>query len=158
MQALTKNQENFCQALVNNASIANDTEAYRASYKTTTKNLASVNLDAHKVRHNPKVTQRINELKAINARKQGNKPTVESLTGELEQARQVGAETSNSGGMTSATMGKAKLNDLLPDSHTHVHHTGSIQHVFSKMTAEELRESLSETRQKLDNLLLIEPD
>ena len=69
--------------------------------------------NAVRLKGNEKVADRIAELQ--DEAKERTLVTVERLTAELEEARQLALEVSNPSAAVSATMGKAKLNGLLID-------------------------------------------
>lgn len=111
MDKLTAKQEAFALKYVecNNAS-----EAYRHAYDVG-KNTKPETVweEACKTLARHKVSTRVAELQE--ALRERTMVTVESITAELEEARQVGRSTEQSSAMTSASMGKAKLHGLLVD-------------------------------------------
>ncbi|MFC4526402.1 terminase small subunit [Dyella halodurans] len=100
---LTVKQEKFCQAYIETG---NASEAYRQVYSAKG-NAATVARSAHEVLENPKVAARVAELKED--QKDRHNVTVDSLLGELEEARKVGKEKGQAAAMVTATMSKAKL-------------------------------------------------
>ena len=108
---LTPKQEAFALKYVE---CGNASEAYRTCYdvKLDAKP-EGIWVDACKALAVPKVSQRVYELQAKAAER--TLVTVESLTVEYEQARQVGMTEAQSAGMTAATTGKAKLHGLITD-------------------------------------------
>lgn len=103
---LTAKQEAFCLAYIETG---NASEAYRMSYNALNMKPTTVNRMAKEQMDNSKIAARIAELrKPIMQR---HNVTVDSLIGELEEARQAAltAETPQAGAAVGATMGKAKL-------------------------------------------------
>src|SRR3954469_12972599 len=97
-------QETFAQ---NVASAMSLVEAYKqAGYDRNDGNAA-------RLKGNDRVTARIRELQ--DEAKKRTLVTIQTLTAELEEARQLALEVSNPSAAVSATMGKAKLNGLLVD-------------------------------------------
>jgi hypothetical protein len=107
---LTIKQENFCQKYIETG---NASEAYRHAYNAKTTKLEAIHVRASELLSNGKVAVRIAELKEINAKR--HHITVDSITFELEEARQIARDTMNASGMIQATLGKAKLHGLLKD-------------------------------------------
>lgn len=103
---LTGKQEKFCQVFVETG---NATEAYRASYSTENMKNETVNEEASRLRNNPKLSTRIEEIKKEHRLR--HNITVDDLLDELEESRitALNAETPQSSAAVSATMGKAKL-------------------------------------------------
>jgi len=104
--ALTPKQENFCIAYLETG---NASEAYRRSYDAAGMSQNALNREASVMLDNPKIAQRLAELRApVIAKAQ---LTVEDLLMELEEARKaaLSAATPQTGPAVSATMGKAKL-------------------------------------------------
>lgn len=107
--ALTIKQEAFCQAYIETG---NASEAYRKAYASDKMKTESINRKAKELLDNGKVAARLVELRG--EIKQRHDVTVDSLLGELEEARQAAlqAETPQSSAAVAATMGKAKLTGL----------------------------------------------
>ena len=101
---LTPKQEAFCLAYIETG---NASEAYRMSYSAEKMTAASVSVAASRLLDNAKIALRIAELKAKHAKR--HEITVDDLIAELEEARQLAIDTSQSGSAVTATMGKAKL-------------------------------------------------
>jgi phage terminase small subunit len=110
MPALTPKREAFCQAYIETGSQA---EAYRRSYQVreSTKQ-ATIMESASRLAAMPDISARVAELRE--AHRERHMITVDSLIGELEEARQAAlqAETPQTSAAVSATMGKAKLAGL----------------------------------------------
>ena len=100
----------------------NAAEAYRQVYnvRPNTKS-ATVRDSAWRLLQDPDVTQMVMELED-EAREQ-HLVTVEGLTNELETARDLAETTNQPAAMTSAIMGKAKLNGLGVDKKHVTHET-----------------------------------
>ena len=101
---LTPKQESFCLAYIETG---NASEAYRQAYSASRMKSATVNSKAYELLRNGEITARIDELKANHAKR--HEITVDDLIAELEEARQLAIDTSQSGSAVTATMGKAKL-------------------------------------------------
>ncbi|WP_052043712.1 terminase small subunit [Oligella urethralis] len=101
---LTPKQEAFCLAYIETG---NASEAYRQAYSASRMKSATVNSKAYELLRNGEITARIDELKANHAKR--HEITVDDLIAELEEARQLAIDTSQSGSAVTATMGKAKL-------------------------------------------------
>ncbi len=99
--------ENYCQRFIETG---NKSEAYRAAYTNSVKWADSaINPKASNYHKSDKVQARLMELQVEHTVR--HNITVDSLIGELEEARQCAmtAETPQSSAAISATMGKAKL-------------------------------------------------
>ena len=107
---LTPKQEKFCQSFIETE---NGSESYKKVYNVEKMSDGSVYVEVSRLFDNPKITLRLEQLRAKHA--EDNSVTVKSLTDELEQARAVGKKEGQAGGMVSATMGKAKLHGLIMD-------------------------------------------
>ena len=108
---LTPKQEAFAMVYVETG---NASEAYRTAYdvdNNTSNN--SISVEASKLKNNPKITLRIEELQEL--AQERHSITVDSLTDELENARKTAQEAGQASAMVAATMGKAKLHGLLTD-------------------------------------------
>jgi phage terminase small subunit len=103
---LTPKQESFAQKYVETG---NASEAYRQAYSTKGKGENLVWSEACKVLKHPKVSQRVDELKAEHQKR--HNVTVDSLLQELEEARTTAqtSEKPQTAAMVSATMGKARI-------------------------------------------------
>ena len=108
---LTPKQEAFAMAYVE---YGNASKAYKAAYDVNENtNNNSISVEASKLKNNPKITLRIEELQEL--AQERHSITIDSLTKELEQARKTAQEAGQSSAMVAATMGKAKLHGLLTD-------------------------------------------
>lgn len=111
---LTPKQEAFCMAYVETG---NASEAYRRAYDVGNMKAATVNRTAKELLDNPKITARIAALQAEH--RERHNITIDSLTDELEAARQLAFAEGKASAAVAATMGKAKLHGLLKDTHEH---------------------------------------
>lgn len=119
--ALTQAQDNFAAAYVETG---NASEAYRRAYPKSLKwTVDSVCNKASEALRHVGISARVNELRAMAAKK--HEVTVHSLIAELEEARAIAlqAETPQTSAAVSATMGKAKLCGL--DKQV-IEHTGGM--------------------------------
>lgn len=89
-------------------------DAYVRTYKPKTTRRNSLDCAAWKVSSRPRVKKFIETSRRILLEEAG--VTVQSLTEELEEARQLARETKQANAMVTATMGKARLNGLLKDN------------------------------------------
>ena len=104
--ALTIKQEKFAQLVVE---LGDNSKAYRGAYDASRMKPETVHRSAKELTDNPKVSTRIDELRAEAAK--AHRCTVESLLQELEETRvsALNRETPQCGAAVAATMGKAKL-------------------------------------------------
>lgn len=109
---LTIKQEAFCFAYVETG---NASEAYRVVYEAQNMKPETVNRKAKELLDHPKVSAKIDELRADAAKR--NEVTVDDLVIELENARKVALSlpTPQVSAAVTATMGKAKLLGLIAD-------------------------------------------
>ena len=104
---LTLEQEAFAMAHVESG---NASKAYTEAYDVddnTSVNIISV--EASKLRNNPK------KLRDAGACTRRHSITIDSITDELDKARQTAKEARQASAIIAATMGKAKLHGLLTD-------------------------------------------
>lgn len=101
---LTPKQEKFCIVYLETG---NASEAYRQSYDAENMSQNALNREASVMLDNPKIAQRLEQLRAPIIKKA--QLTVEDLLRELEEARQLAIQTEAPAPAVSATMGKAKL-------------------------------------------------
>lgn len=116
MAGLTPKQEKFAQVYVETG---NASEAYRQSYSTANFKPESINVNASKLLADAKVSLRIDELKALHARR--HDMTVDDIRAMLIEDREFAREMETPAAAVSATMGMAKLYGHLRDK---VEHTG----------------------------------
>ena len=108
---LTARQENFALAYV---ATSNASEAYRRAFGVAPNTKPeTIWSESSRILKNRKVTARVIELQAMN--RDAMAVSVESLTIELEEARQMALEARNESAAIAATLGKAKLHGLLSE-------------------------------------------
>lgn len=111
MTVLTAKQEAFCRAFIETG---NASEAYRIAYDVGENTKPeTVWKRSSELLSNGAVSGRVAELKAEAAERL--MVTVQSLTEELNEARDLAKKVENPAAMTGAIMGKAKLHGLLVD-------------------------------------------
>lgn len=110
MIKLTPKQEKFSQLYIE---LSNASEAYRRSYNAENMKDESIHVNACKLLSDAKVAQRVKELQEMHVKR--HMVTVDSLTKELEEARELALKIENPAPAVSATLGKAKLHGLLTD-------------------------------------------
>jgi hypothetical protein len=111
---LTIKQEKFCLAYIETGS---STEAYRRSYNIGSMKPITINRKATEVLQNAKVQERVKELKGDLVKRY--EVTVDSLVGELEEARTLAIRIEAPAPAVSATMGKGKLLGLVVEKNEH---------------------------------------
>jgi phage terminase small subunit len=107
---LTPKQERFSALYVETG---NASEAYRQAYDSSGMKPETINRKAFDLLQNGKITARVDQLRADAAKR--HEITVDTLTLELEEARNLAKEQGTAAAMVSATLGKAKLHGLLID-------------------------------------------
>ena len=108
---LTPKQEAFCLKYVE---CSNQSEAYRHAYDVGENTKPeTVWVKACELMSGGKVSARVFALQQM--AQERTLVTIESITIELEEARQMGLHTEQGSAMTAASMGKAKVNGLLVD-------------------------------------------
>lgn len=108
MAKLTAKQEAFCQAYLK---CSNQSEAYREVYDVSENTKPeTVWENACKLMANTKVAPRVFELQLL--AQERTLVTVESLTKELEESRELAKKIEQPAAMNGASMGKAKLHGL----------------------------------------------
>lgn len=118
---LTPKQEKFCIVYLETG---NASEAYRQSYNAENMSQNALNREASVMLDNPKIAQRVEQLRAPIIKKA--QLTVEDLLRELEEARQLAIQTEAPAPAVSATMGKAKLLGLGKQVIDHTSSDGSM--------------------------------
>ena len=109
--ALTPKQEAFARAYVETG---NASEAYRQAYEVAeTTKPESVWSNASQVLADTKVAQRVMELQE--AARERTLVTIEALTKELDEDRELARQEKQPSAAISAVMGKAKLHGLIID-------------------------------------------
>ena len=107
---MTPKQQRFSQLYIE---LGNASEAYRQSYDAARMKPETINRNAKALLDNNKIAARVAELQAEHRAR--HNITVDSLTDELERARQLAHKVEQAGAAVSATLGKAKLHGLLKD-------------------------------------------
>ncbi len=111
----TIKQENFCIIYVETG---NASEAYRQAYAVGEGTKDKTVWDsASKLLKDPIVAQRVMELREEHRLR--HNVTVDSLTVEYEEARELAKGEKQAASMVSATTGKAKLHGLATEKHEH---------------------------------------
>lgn len=108
MRKLTAKQQAFCLAYIETG---NASEAYRRAYDTERMKPQTIHCAAWRLLHTEKVAKAIAALQKAHRRRHAI--TVDALTTELDEARLLAIENSQSAAAVSATMAKAKLHGLL---------------------------------------------
>lgn len=107
MSALTPKQEGFCRTYIETG---NASEAYRQNYNISRMKPESVGRRAKEVMDNRKITARIQALQKIHQKR--HEVTVDSLTRELEEDRQLARELGQPAAAVSALNVKARIHGL----------------------------------------------
>lgn len=105
---LTEKQRKFAQKYIE---LGNASEAYRQSYNAKNMTDKQIWEEASKLNANPKVRQRVEDLRKKHAERHA--VTVESITKEYEEARTLALLEKQPSAAVSATTGKAKLHGLV---------------------------------------------
>ena len=114
----TPKQEAFCLSYIETG---NASKAYRQAYDAENMSENAIHVAASRLLANAKVALRIEELQA--GHQERYSVTVDSLTDELIEDRELARKNDQAGAAITATMGKAKLHGLLKDK---VEHSGSV--------------------------------
>jgi phage terminase small subunit len=104
---LTLKQEAFCIKYIETG---NASKAYKLAYNADNMKPDSVYVEATKLLDNPKIALRVAELQAEH--RDRHKVTIDSLTDELEKAKQFAYDLESPNAVISAIIGKAKLHGL----------------------------------------------
>ena len=107
---LTPKQERFCQKYIETGSAA---DAYRQSYDAGNMKPVTVRRKAAELLANGSVAAHVRALR--DRIQERHLVTVDTLTGELEEARRLALESEQPSAAVSASMGKAKLHGLIVD-------------------------------------------
>tara|TARA_R110002096_G_scaffold129112_1_gene277785 strand:+ start:337 stop:744 length:408 start_codon:yes stop_codon:yes gene_type:complete len=107
MNKLTTKQEKFCKTFIETG---NASEAYRQSYDCQKMKGPTINRNAVALLDNTKITTRVGELQ-LNLQKKFE-VTVESLTKELDEDRQLARSLGQPGAAISAVNVKARIHGL----------------------------------------------
>lgn len=114
MAALTPKQEAFAQRYVE-CGIAS--EAYRQSYNAENMEPKAVHVEASRLFSSPKVSLRVMELQE--AARERHAVTLDTITKELDEAKDLAKTEKQPAAMTGAIMGKAKIHGLVTDKQQH---------------------------------------
>ena len=117
---LTQKQEAACQAYIELKGHKSD--SYREAYDCTNMSDVSVNVEASRLFKLPHIALRILELQEEH--RERHNVTVDTITVELDEARDLAKTTKQPAAMTGAVMGKAKIHGLVTDKQK-VDHTSS---------------------------------
>lgn len=112
--ALPVKREAFAMAYVETG---NASEAYRRAGYSQNASAKTINEEASRLLANPKVSARVDELKAQHAERHGE--TVDSIAAMLREDRQFARACETPAAAVSATMGLAKLYGHLVDKKEH---------------------------------------
>jgi phage terminase small subunit len=107
MNKLTTKQEKFCKNFIETG---NATEAYRRSYDCQNSNGPTINRNAVALLDNTKIATRVGELQLKLQKK--FEVTVESLSKELDEDRQLARSLGQPGAAISALNVKARIHGL----------------------------------------------
>lgn len=110
-KGLTVKQEAAAQAYIENG--GNRSEAYRTAFDAENMQDDTIWSEACKLFKSPKVAIRVIELQAEH--KERHNVTVDTLTKELDEAKDLAKDEAQPAAMTGAIMGKAKLHGLITD-------------------------------------------
>jgi len=105
---LTLKQEQFCQSYIETG---NASEAYRRAYDSENMKPETINRNAKALMDDSKIATRVEHLKAQHQKR--HNVTVDSLTVELDEAKDLANTTKNPSAAVSAIVAKAKLHGLL---------------------------------------------
>jgi hypothetical protein len=109
--ALTVKQEAAAQAYIENG--GNQSEAYRTAYDAENMQDDTIWSRASELFKNSKVAVRVLELQEEH--RERHNVTVDTLTKELDEAKDLANDEKQPAAMTGAIMGKAKLHGLITD-------------------------------------------
>ena len=112
---LTDKQEAACQAYIECG--GNQSEAYRMAYDAENMKPETVWTEACLLFGDPNVSRRVLELQASHAER--HNVTVDTITAELDENRELAIEEKQPAAATAATMGKAKIHGLVTDKKEH---------------------------------------
>ena len=108
---LTSKQENAVQAYIENG--GNKSEAYRTAYNAENMQEQTVWVKACELFKLGKVAVRVLELQEEH--RQRHNVTIDTITKELNEAKDLAKKEAQAAAMTGAIMGKAKLHGLITD-------------------------------------------
>ena len=104
---LTSKQENFCHAFIE---LGNASDAYRACYDIGEMKPATINRSAKELIDNPKITARIEELRAPVVERV--RITLESHLDEMQRLKDLALQKDNINAALTAEMGRANAAGL----------------------------------------------
>lgn len=107
---LTPKQEKFAQKYIE---LGNAAEAYRCAYDAENMKPVTVRRKAAELLEHGNVSAHIRALREVH--KERHMVTVDSITAELEESRQLASQVNQHSAAIAASMGKAKLHGLIVD-------------------------------------------
>jgi phage terminase small subunit len=107
---LTPKQQGYSDDVISGMS---QVDAYKNNYATSGMSEKTIHEEASRLAAHPKISAR--RFEAQSAAQERNIVTIQSITAELDQARDLADRLKNPAAMTGAIMGKAKVNGLLID-------------------------------------------
>ena len=107
---LTIKQEKFCMKYVE---CGNASEAYRHAYDAENMKMETINRNAKALLDDSKIATRVEELRKQHSKR--HEVTVDSITEELNEAKELAKDEKQLATLVNAIMGKAKLHGLLVD-------------------------------------------
>lgn len=105
---LTPKQEKFAQLVARGETYS---DAYRGAYNALGSKMESINVNACKLMSDTKIMQRVMELQERAAKR--TVVTIQSITEELDEAKDLAEREGQAAAMTGAILGKAKVNGLI---------------------------------------------
>ena len=141
---LTEKQERACQAFMEHG--GNQSAAYRDAYNTENMAPLSIHQEASRLFALPHIASRVVELQEEH--RERHNVTVDTITAELDEARDLAKKTEQPAAMTGAVMGKAKIHGLITDK-SKVDHSSSDGTMtpsvldVSKLSTETIKELLA---------------
>ena len=111
---LTPKQESFCLRYIETGDAS---QAYRLSYDAENMKPITINRKAKELLDNGKITARLRALREMHVER--HIVTVDLLTRELDEDRQLARRINQPSAAISAVMGKAKLHGLIVERNEH---------------------------------------
>ncbi len=151
MKELTIKQETACQRLVENG--GNRSDAYRYAYDAENMLETTLNVEACRLFKNPNIALRVLELQQEH--RERHNVTIDTITNELDDARDLAKDEKQAAAMTGAIMGKAKIHGLVTDK-SKIDHTssdGSMSHPLDtgKLSTGAIKELLAAREANTDS-------
>lgn len=112
--ALTPKQEAFCLAYIETG---NASEAYRRAYDAENMSVDAVKVEASNLLKHPNISLTVQGMRQ--SHQERHNVTVDSLTRELDEDRELARENKQPSAAITAVMGKAKLHGLDVNRHEH---------------------------------------